>query len=139
MTSYLIEPEVAGGLGPGTVMDRSTHPPRVDVLEYQFAGWMGDDLLEAFPCYVITERLAALLEQSPLTGYTLADLTVTTTDELAEHHPGPLPSFRWLQVTGRRGVDDLWLGDDLVLQVTPDALDVLRQGRLDNAVVEASD
>lgn len=139
MTEYLIEPEVAGGLGAGTVMDRSAHPPRVDVLEYEFAGWLGDELLEAFPCYVVTDRLAGLLEQSPVTGYSLAELTVTTTDDFAEHLQGTLPRFRWLRVTGKKGFDDLWIGEDLVLRATPAALDVLRHGRLDNAVVEQAD
>lgn len=40
---FALEPEVAGGLGPNTVMDRSVHPPRVSHLHYVFDGWMGDD------------------------------------------------------------------------------------------------
>lgn len=46
---YRLEPEVAGELGSGTVMDVSRHPPLVSHLQFKFQGWLGDDLLETFP------------------------------------------------------------------------------------------
>jgi hypothetical protein len=137
MTEYTIEPEVAGGLGPGTVMDASMHPPRVDHLDYEFAGWDGDDLLEAFPCFVVTAGVGSALEEAHLTGFTLADLTVSSTPEFTERHPAPLPEFRRLQVTGRVGIDDMWIGDDLMLHVNDRALSVMTAtGQLDHALVQ---
>lgn len=46
MKFYSLEPEVAGSLGPGTVMDTAVHPPRVHKLHYESDGWSGDDILE---------------------------------------------------------------------------------------------
>ncbi|UCN15454.1 hypothetical protein LFM56_03760 [Cellulomonas iranensis] len=111
------------------------HPPRVEVLHLHLEGWLGDDLLETFPCFVVTESLASRLRASGLTGFTLADVTISTSEEYAERHAPGSPRFRWLQVTGRRGLDDLWVDDDLLLHVSPEALAVLRQGSLGHAVV----
>jgi len=68
---YYVEPETAGGLGDGTVMDTAVTPPYVSVLEYEFSGWMGDELLESFPCFVVTLNLARALKQNQFTGFTL--------------------------------------------------------------------
>lgn len=136
MNTYTIEPEVAGGLGTGTVMDTTVHPPRVEQLDYEFAGWLGDDLLEAFPCYIVTERLADALTNAELTGFTLADLTVSATEDFSEHFHQPLPRFQWLRVHGRSDVDDMWLHDGHMLTVTETALAALRTAQLANAVIE---
>ena len=53
MQYVYIEPEVAGGLGDHTVMDRSVHPPIVSKLHYQMEGWLGDALLESFPVFIV--------------------------------------------------------------------------------------
>lgn len=136
MSVYLIKPEVAGGLGPRTVMDRTTHPPRVDVLDHEFADWLGDDLLETYPCFVVTQRLGDLLAASDLTGYRLDDVIVSTTDQFPELHPGPLPVFHRLRVTGTPHTDDMWLDDRASLHVDDAALTVLRRARLAHAVIE---
>jgi hypothetical protein len=134
--SAILEPEVAGGLGEGTVMDRSVHPPRVSRLVYEFEGWLGDDIVESFPCFLVTEALAQALTEAGLTGFALADVTVQTTDEFTQHSARPLPEFRWLQITGAAHLDDFWLHTDYRLAVSTRALDVLGTHRLDNAVVE---
>lgn len=136
MTEYTIEPEVAGGLGPSSDVDSSVHPPLVRRLEYEFAGWLGDDLVESFPCLVITDRLAQHLVRSGISGFELDAVTVTVTDEFREHFAGDLPAFRWLKVTGSPGQDDLWMGDDLLLHASEAGVAALRTGQLDNAVVE---
>lgn len=55
MKCFCIEPEVAGGIGEITVMDRSRHPPIVSKLHYCFDGWGGGVLLTSFPCFIITQ------------------------------------------------------------------------------------
>ena len=45
MTYYHLEPEVAGGIGERTVLDRSGPRLRATSLHYEFDGWLGDDLL----------------------------------------------------------------------------------------------
>ena len=66
---FVIEPEVAGGFGRATVLDTRTHPPQVSRLEYEFDGWLGDDLLTTFPCYIVSRRLQDALEMTDLTGF----------------------------------------------------------------------
>ena len=75
---FFIEPEVAGGLGEHTVMNRSTHPPKVSRLHYEFEGWLGNHLLERFPCYIATKELADKISNIGLTGFELGPVEVTT-------------------------------------------------------------
>ncbi|APF85630.1 hypothetical protein HI806_01945 [Ralstonia solanacearum] len=56
MNYFFLEPEVAGALGENTVLDASTHPPRVEKLHFEFSGWLGDAILESFPCVIATLR-----------------------------------------------------------------------------------
>jgi hypothetical protein len=81
---FRLEPEVAGGAGAATVLDSSTHPPRVARLEYHFDGWLGDDLRESSPCYIVTERLKQAIEQADLTGYSFDEVLVTTSATFRE-------------------------------------------------------
>lgn len=94
MKHYILEPEVAGALGPRSVVDTSTSPPTVIALDYEFITWLGDDLLEAYPTYIVTERLRTALEQFGGTGYTFADLIVSHSEGFHEVTPHTLlPSF----------------------------------------------
>lgn len=54
MKFYILDPEVAGGLGTQTEIDSSVHPPLVKRLHYELDAWMGDDLVQTFPCYLVT-------------------------------------------------------------------------------------
>jgi len=53
----ITDPEVAGRLGEKTVLIATSHPPITERLNYEFDGWLGDDLLEPFLCYIVTESL----------------------------------------------------------------------------------
>ena len=126
MSFIVLGPEVAGGHGPKTLADRTVHPPRVARLHYELAGWLGDDLLESFPCFVVTARLADRLASVRLSGFRLDDVLITTSDEFKELYPArSLPDFRWLKITGRPGVDDFGLTPDQRLVVSDAALAVL--------------
>lgn len=136
MEHWYIEPEVAGQLGVETEMDTSVHPPIVRRLHYQFDGWLGNELLEAFPCFIVTETLAKALAESPLTGWNVDDVLVTTSEVFDELHPRmTLPAFRRLVVTGDVDADFSIAGDHR-LRVSDRALRLLRRFRIDHAVVE---
>src|SRR5690606_23050654 len=123
-------PEVAGELGPNTDMDASVHPPRVSRLHYEIADWLGDDLLESFPCFVVTERLATELEKAGLDGFTLDDVQVTLSPEAEELlEDVEIPTFKWLRVDGTAGEHDLGVTATAQLVVSDRALEVLRRGR----------
>jgi len=128
---WSLEPEVAGDLGDGSVLDTSVHPPSVSKLQYRLSGWLGDDLLESFPCYIVTERVAQQLLVRGLTGFGLDAVDVVTSDEFNELYPGRrLPVFKWLRVDGQAGVDDFGLSDEHTLVVSHAALTLLRRHAL---------
>jgi hypothetical protein len=58
MTWFRLGPEVPGGWGEYTQADVSVHPPVVTALHVQFAGWSGADLVESFPCFLLSHRLS---------------------------------------------------------------------------------
>jgi hypothetical protein len=135
---FVLEPEVAGGLGEGTVIsDMSVQPPIVISLHYEFQGWLGDDLLESFPCFIVTSRLADKLRRSEMTGYRLAAVKVSTSDLFREMHPRrKLPPFQWLQPVGEAGVDDFGLSSKPHrLVVSKRALECLRGFQLEHCDV----
>ena len=140
MHYFYIEPEVAGGEGPNSIMDRSVHPPVVRHLHYEFAGWLGDVLLEGFPAFIVTEEAKNKLMESHATGARYANVEITTTYPFDELYPGrQLPKFIWLQITGRAGRDDFGLAADLRLVLSERTLDILKGLQLNHAVIEPFD
>jgi len=142
---FLLHPEVAGGLGPRTVLkSRGANPPLVTTLDYQFDGWLGDELLTTFPCFIVSDALAQNLGHAGLTGFVTEDMLVSLSDEFALRAP-PLPKFHRLiplgaiVVLGDAATD--WSGHDLCLSengglvVTERCLDVLMEHSLANCGV----
>lgn len=133
MNYFILEPEVAGGWGERTVADTREFPPAVSVLHHVFDGWLGDEILEAFPCFIVTDRLAARLRREGLSGFLLRPVEVTTSEAFDDLYPGrELPAFRWLQVLGTAGVEDFGVSPSYRLVVSQRALVVLRKFRLRN-------
>jgi hypothetical protein len=138
MKYFFVEPEVAGGLGPRTVMDTSQHPPRVVKLHYEFSGWLGDPILESFPTFIVTEAAEGKLTSAALTGMSFADADISISPTFRERQPDvTLPPFRWMKISGRAGVDDFGIASDNRLVASERALSTLRSCGLDHAVVEA--
>ncbi len=137
-TYWRISPEVAGSLADSTELDMSTHPPRVTRLHHRFDGWLGDHLIECFPCFLVTDRLAKSLTGSGLTGFELDDVEVSKSPEFEEMYPDrQLPEFRWLKVKAVQPEDaDFRLTLDHRLEVSEPALAVLRKANLEHAEVE---
>lgn len=124
---FALDPEVSGGLGPQTVMDRSVHPPVVSRLHYQFDGWLGDEIVESFPCVLVTETLFRHFEAAHLTGMEAGDVEVSLSDQFHDACPDvDLPVFVWLRVVGAAGRDDFGIGPDFRLVVSATALQVIQ-------------
>lgn len=137
MRYFYIEPEVAGGLGADTVMDRDSHPPKVSRLHYHLEGWLGDALLESFPCFVIMAAAKDGLIGQGYSGVHFDQVEITVSDEFKELYPQKqLPVFAWLRVTGQAGEDDFGLAKDGRLVVSEAALDTLKRFGISNALVE---
>ena len=136
---YLLEPEVAGTVGPNSDLDASVHPPVVKRLEYVFAGWLGDHLVESFPCYLVSEALARRLRAEPwITGYELDKVSVALDPQfvlLDGEVARSLPRWRWLKLVGRPGVDDIWPDGRANLHVSGPVLAVLQDFKLEHCRV----
>lgn len=140
MKLYLLEPEVAGGLGGYTILSNSKE---VIHLHYEFSGWLGDELLETTPCFIVTESLATAIKNSPLKGYRFGDVEVSVSDEFLELYPErKLPPFRRLIPMGTVKVegkifsnwskDDFCISQNKYLVITESALNTLNKFSLDN-------
>jgi hypothetical protein len=136
MKYFCVEPEVAGGLGSRTVMNRNVHPPVVTKLHYHFDGWLGDRLLETFPVFIIVDDARQVLDRYGLTGFRFGDVEITISEEFEDAQPGQqLPKFAWLQVDGQAKFDDFGIRADGRLVVSERALDALKELGISNALV----
>jgi hypothetical protein len=134
---FSLEPEVAGGWGDRTVADTSVHPPVVSQLHYEFQGWLGDELVESFPCYLVTEALGVAISQAGLSGFSLASVETTCSSEFAELQPSTkLPPFQWLKIMGAAGQSDFGLSSDHMLVVSERTLRVITHGISNCAISE---
>jgi len=101
---FLLEPEVAGGIGENTIFSQNNSEGKREILylHYEFEGWLGDELLETTPCFIITEKLMNSILQSNLNGFEIEDVEVSVTEEFCEWHPDlALPKFHRLIPSGR--------------------------------------
>ncbi len=140
MNQYVIRPEVAGELGPLTEMDTSTHPPTVTRLNYEFSGWMGDDIVETSPTYIVTASLSQAIESSRLSGARLDDVVVTKDPQFEEFFPdiaSSLPRWYWLRTVGNPNDSDFWQDEAGRLVISENALNLLQRFNISNAEVTA--
>jgi len=135
---HIIEPEVAGGWGDDTEFTRPPGQPVViHKFHYQFDGWMGDELLESTPCYIVSEKMAEKLQQAQLSGFTLDEVETTKSEQFRELYPDrELPRFLWLKVEGSAGQDDFGVTSNLQLVVSDRALKALVDVGISHALVE---
>ncbi len=135
---WVVSPEVAGELGDNTIMNTSVHPPEVSRFHHRFEGWLGDDLLEVFPCFLVSSALAKALEEAGLVGFSLDEVEVSTSPEFQELYPGrTFPEFRWLKITGKNRNADFWLTPDFRLEVSSRTLEVLKKFNIAHAEIKS--
>lgn len=127
MKYYILEPEVAGGLGNNAEIDTSVHPPLVKKFHYQFDGWLGDPLLETVASYIVTKSLKKRIELAQATGCEFETVEISKSGEFIDFYPDrELPEFAWLQITGIPGRDDFGLSSKHRLVVSQRMLDIFR-------------
>ncbi|OBQ67169.1 hypothetical protein EB815_17525 [Mesorhizobium loti] len=137
---YKIRPNVAGGIGENTVLDRSVHPPIVSRLHYVVEGWFGDVIVATFPCFLVTQETQRALQGVGFSGATFADAEVTISEECQEDQSGlELPPLVWLKVNGKAGRDDFGIAIPFRLVISKRILDLLESLGIPFAVVEAYD
>ncbi|WP_312070549.1 hypothetical protein [Anaerotignum propionicum] len=123
---FMLESEVAGELGEETSYQNFSNvrlkgeTPIVNKLHFHFSGWLGDELLEATPCFIVTEELAISIKKSNLSGYRFEDVLITVSDEFKEMYVNrELPQFKRFVPTGTIYVEDgtykEWSGEDICI------------------------
>lgn len=126
MRYLTVEPEIAGS--PGSAAAGS---------EVSFDTWLGDDLVRAFPMFLVTKGLRdALGKAGVLTGFGFGTARIRSSPFFRKHNPGRrLPRFWALRVSGRPGRDDMGLTGGGVLVVSRPVLDVLLDFRIARATL----
>ncbi|WP_099227822.1 hypothetical protein [Pseudomonas viridiflava] len=135
---HYIEPEVAGGLGEGTIINTSCHPPKIEKLEYRFDAWLGDDILETFPCYIVTTELAKAIKLNKLTGVSFLPVKISKSEFFLETYPDlELPQFQWMSVYGEAGTHDFGLSKNYRLAISYSAMSTLKNFKISHAEILA--
>ncbi len=137
MNYYILNPEVAGELGHRTEMDTSVHPPIVAKLHFEVDAWLGDDIVQSFPCYLVSEALKVRLEAMKPSGVAFASAEVTASDNFEElKHGRELPNLSWMKVSGVPGSDDFGLTSDARLVVSDRVLSEMKHLQIDHCEVK---
>lgn len=153
MKLFEIEPEVAGGFGENTVISNfdnvrlKRERPVVTHLHYEFSGWLGDEILEATPCFIVTENLADSIQKSKLKGFTFVDVETSVTEDFEEIYPGrKLLKFKRILPGDTVNVKEHgfknWSGHDFCLSqnatlvVSENALVVLKKHKFEHCDVK---
>ena len=128
MKYYSLEPEVAGGFGPRSVINPNVRPPHVTKFNYQFDVWLGDPLLEAVGCFIVTESLKKMILAKAATGVSFGTVEISRSGQFEDLYPNrQLPEFVWLKVLGDAGRDDFGLSPAHSLVVSDRILNLLRE------------
>lgn len=123
-----IQPEVIVGLGDNTEFLEKAAPFKTVIkLHINLEDWLGDDLMECYPCYIITENLKKLLEDNSFKGFEIQDMNVSLDENFENNYQQskPLPEFYRLKITGLRNNDDLFLDEERNLNISGAFLDFL--------------
>jgi hypothetical protein len=130
---YYLEPEVAGWVTDSLPDLRSQV---VNQIHYEFDGWLGDALLESFPCWIVIISGKAAIQLGGFTGVTFGDSEVSPSHQFKDLYPDrKLPRFAWLKVHGTAGRDDFGISPDHILVVSERALNVLQGFGIDHAEI----
>lgn len=142
MKYFILEPEVAGGIGKKTkILYENSKIKEVLFLDYEFEGWLGDDILTTHPCFIISESLCDIIKASDLKGYQLQKIDVSFSDFFLEvYNKNVLPNFIRLLPFAINDISlidkmllDFYLYKNTTLIVSEKALNTLKKLNLSNA------
>jgi hypothetical protein len=126
---FTVQPEVIVGLGASTEFREKSSPFKpVTKLHIHLEDWLGDDLMECYPCYIVTEKLKKLLDANSFKGFVFTEMEVTKAENCDNnYHPNnPLPNLYWLQIRGRKNIDDIYINDSNHLNIADTFLTFLK-------------
>ena len=130
MRYFQVQPEVAGGFGPHTILDTSANRlahHAVQRLHYVFDGWLGDEIIGSTPCLLVTQRLADSIKRHGLTGVNFDQVEISRSTLFDEMYPDrELPSFVWMKVDGTKWAADLFFAETGRLVVSERAWELMK-------------
>lgn len=101
---FLLEPEVSGGIGDGTIYRNENE---ISYLHYEFDGWLGDEIIESTPYFLISEALSNYLRNNGIDDFSIEECLITTSDLFRELYPKKeLPKFYRLVPEGKAKILD---------------------------------
>ena len=89
-----------------------------------------DDLIESYPAYLVTERLANRLAHGGLAGFSLGPATVSLRPDPPEQTPTPLARYLRLLPEPGAAEPDVWINEELMLCVSDRMMAVLSEFQL---------
>lgn len=144
MRYYKLEPEVAGEIGKKSkLIHEEGRVKEVVSLEYEFHGWLGDELLTATPCFIITRKLKNDIIKNNLTGFQMEKIKISFSQEYLELGGSIfLPKFVRLrplesyEENRKHLIKDFYYNAYKDLVVSERALNVIRVHKLDSCIIE---
>jgi hypothetical protein len=145
MIYFRIEPEVAGGIGKNSKISYEDGKIReVIYLDYEFQGWLGDDILTTHPCFLVSKPLSEAIKNNLLCGYKFENISISISEEFKELHTNCIiPDF--VRIIPNNSVDDTTLFNVLendfyfykkrYLIVSEAALQVIKQFNVANSII----
>lgn len=143
MEMFRLEPEVAGEIGENSIISYERGMIKdVKFLNYEFTGWLGDELLTSHPCFIVSENIVEDILKSNLKGYKFEDVEISVSDEFKEIYPNKcIPNFKRLislekvvvcdeKIIQSSG-DDFCLEDNVELVVSYKALEMLKRHKIE--------
>lgn len=125
-----VQPEVIVGLGEETeFLEKKAPFLIVTKLHIQLEDWLGDDLMECHPCYIVTEKLKKDLQKSKFKGFEFSEMTVTKDEYFNDNYQlaKPLPVFHWMKINGKQDIDDICIGSGKSLLIDEQMLKYLKE------------
>jgi hypothetical protein len=128
MTFFYLVPAYAGAVV-SAFANPTGRPPVKNRLRCEFEVWIGDAVLNVFPCWVlVTESAKDAIRSAGLTGVQFDNVEVFKSTQFEEFEPDNiLPAFAWLKVEGKAGHDDFGIAQNLKLVVSQRALKLLQR------------
>ncbi len=125
-----LQPEVIVGIGQNTEFEENK-PPYKTVIKLQITleDWLGDDLMECYPCYIVTQRLKDKLEiNNKLTGFKFSDMEVIKDEYFDDNYQlsRPIEKFYWMKIVGKKNINDVFIGDSYSLYASKEFINFLR-------------
>ena len=145
MNYYLLQPEIAGELGDSSeITYEDGRVKEVQFLEFVFTRWLGDEILKARPCYIITKDIMNSGIEDGITGAKYEEIKVSFSEDFLDMYENmsDMPMFvRLLPINKIDNLEenmeeDIYFDKYNRLVVSEKTMKILEKYRIDNCDVE---